>query len=725
MKSLRNTAFKISTLTTALLMTYGGQAIADDDMDLAQWITPDSTVSIGAGLQDHDRPQLGIYDGRSEKGVNLMLDASINKRDDATGTWNRINATNLGLNNRQLELKHSHQGDYGISFEYDRISRESPLTFNTGLSGIGTTSQQVNLVTTPGTASQNVQLETHRDRYTLGLNKLFNGVLQGALDLNVKFRQEEKSGQRNFGTYLGSQAGFLTEPINSTTRQLDVFLNYLGKDLQLQGGYYGSWYDNAHSLITATTSSLATVYVSLPPDNQAHQFYVNGAYAISPTTKTTMRLSRTTATQNDDRLLTSGMPILASYQGTNAKIVTTEGQFGITTKPIKDLTLLANAYYQDRNDKTPHEVYSSQTPPDETTPHSFKTKNLKLEATYRVQPGFKLLGGAYYDVRERSIPFSHENSQPATPTNAGANWTVPAVSTNEREVPYRYRTNELTFKGQASKNILDELSGSLTYAHSRRNGSNFYWADQQNLINPMYMADRDRDKIGLKLDWTPTQSLSFQAQYAEAKDDYGNNGLNADYTAANGQTLSGTGLTDGRARLFSLDADFKLNDDWQVNAWYSYDQSKATQRAYQATFGTDPIRRMNLSDTGESLGIGIKGNATARITLGADLEWNRSVGKYDQSNVKDAGATLSEELPSITNKAIRLALNGTYQLDKKSSVRMDVIYDKWSTNDWSWMMWNNAQTTLVPMAYASDGTSASVSSKQTATFVAVRYVYKF
>jgi MtrB/PioB family decaheme-associated outer membrane protein len=600
------------------------------------------------------------------------------------------------------------------------------LNFNTGLSGIGTETQRVNVIT-PGTSLQNVQLETHRDRYTLGLNKIFNSVLEGSLDLNMKFRQEEKSGKRNYGTYSGSQAIFLVEPINSTTRQLDLFLNYLGKDLQLQAGYYGSWYGNSNSLITATTSTLSTLYVSLPPDNQAHQFYVNGTYSITPTTKTTMRLSRTTATQDDDSLL-SDMPstsLWSGYNGTNTKVVTTEGQFGITAKPMKNLSVLANAYYQDRDDQTPHEAYNNQALPDETTPHSFTTTNLKLEATYRVQPGFRLLAGTYFDVRERSIPFDHENNAPAAPTNAGGNWTVPAVSTNEREVPTRHKTEELTFKGQVTKDIFDELNGSLTYAHSKRDGSSFYWADQQNLINPMYLADRDRDKIGLKLDWTPTEYLSFQAQYAEAKDKYDSNGLNGDFTAANGRTLGGTGLTDGRAQLFSLDADFKLNDKWQLSAWYSYDQSEATQYAYQANFGPTPNRKMKLSDTGESFGIGIKGEPTARVTLGADLEWNRSVGKYDQSNVKDAGATLEEELPDIKNKTIRLALNGTYKLDKKSSVRMDFIYDKWDTNDWSWMMWNNAKTELVPMAYATDGTSASVSNKQSSSFVAVRYVYKF
>lgn len=722
MKSQKNTAFKVSTLTAALMVVYGVPAFAADD-DVAERIRPESSVSVGIGYQDRDRAQLGIYDGRQENGAQLLLDADINKRDDATGTWNQLRITNFGLESRELDLRHSRQGDYGVSFEYSRIPRETPFTFNTGLRGIGSESQAVTVIA-PGAGSK-VQLGTHRDRYTLGFNKIFDG---SSLEFTVKYRQEEKKGLRHFSSYSGAQAIFLVEPIDSSTRQIDIALNYLGKDLQVQGGYYGSWYDNDKRLLTVTTAIPSTIYVSLPPDNKAHQFFVNGAYSFSPTTKATMRLAHTTATQNDQGLL-SALPaaqVWAGYGGVKAKVVTREVQFGITGRPMTNLSVLANVQYHDRADKTPHVPYNNLATPDETTPQSFKKLNAKLEASYRVQPGFSLKGGAYWEVRERSIPFSHLNNVPAAPTVA-VNWAVPTVATNEREVPYRAKTEELTLKAQATKNITDELNGSLALAHSKRDGSSYYWADQMNLVNPLHMADRDRNKVGLKLDWSPSEAVSIQAQFDQAKDDYGRNGLNADKTAATGgttYTLGGTGITDGSANLFSLDASFVVSDKWRVEAWYSRDETKATQYAYQANFGRSPLRKIDLADTGDSLGIGIKGSATEKLTLGANLEWNKSVGKYQQSNSNNQ-ANIVEDLPNITNKTTRLALNGTYQLDKKSSVRVDFIHDRWDTNDWSWMMWNNAQTALVPMAYATDGTSASANGKQSASFLAVRYKYDF
>lgn len=55
--------------------------------------------------------------------------------------------------------------------------------------------------------------------------------------------------------------------------------------------------------------------------------------------------------------------------------------------------------------------------------------------------------------------------------------------------------------------------------------------------------------------------------------------------------------------------------------------------------------------------------------IGADVQRDKSVGRYRQAN-------LLEDLPDTMNKTLRLALNGTYQLDKKSRLRLDLIQDR-------------------------------------------------
>lgn len=711
-----STVFKLSTLSAAVVLAYGLPVQAENG-DFAELIRPDSNISVGVGYQNNDRPQFGIYDGMRDDGGSLLLDADIKKRDDATGTWNELRINNLGLDSREIYLGHSRQGDYGISFDYSRIPRENPYTFNSGITGLGTTA--VTVPTTPilpGTGT-NIGIGTKRDRYTIMLNKSLNR----SFEVNVKFRQEEKDGLRNWGSNAtgSSNPSFLVEPIDSTTQQLDIIANYLSKALQLQGGYYGSWFKNDNSLINVNAG---TAYIALPPDNEAHQLYLNGAYIFSPTTKATMRLAKTWGKQ-DDQSLISLVPTLAGFNGVTAKMESTEAQLGISSRVAKEVSLLANINYQDRNDKTPHIPFTSSN--DETTPHDFTNLNAKVEANWRVKSGVSLLGGIYQDYRERSIPFAELNNVPADPSNGGANWTVPAVSTNEREVPYRHKDKETTYKVQATGNLTDDLNGSLAYSHSKRDGSGFLWADQQNLISPLHMADRDRDKVGVKFDWSPRESVSIQAQYAHTMDDYGTNGLNGDFVAANGNVLYGTGIRDGSAQLFSLDASFALNDKWQLNAWYSRDDTKAKQYAFQNNFGVDPIRKTDLRDVGDTLGVGVKGNVSGKLEVGADLQWTRTESQYDQTNSNDQ-TNLVEGLPTITNKALRLALNGTYDLDKKSKVRVDLIHERWHTNDWTWMMWNSTATALLPYySYGVDGTTVTAKNKQTSNIIGVRYIYNF
>ncbi len=710
-----DSVLKVSTLAAALMAAYGAPALADN-YEVAEYIAPESTISAGIGYQSKDRPQFGIFDGRQDNGAKLLLDADVKKRDDATGTWSELRANNIGLDNPDLSLSHSRQGDYGASFEYSRINRESAYTINTGLVGVGGLNQTVTQVN-PGTGSD-LHLGTKRNRYTFGITK----VISDSFEVSAKYRQEEKDGLRHFGAYIANVPKFLVEPINSTTRQLDLMLNFLSKDLQLQAGYYGSTYDNRNGFINAT----GPTYIATPPDNLAHQVYVNGAYAFTPTTKGTLRLSRGIATQDDQSMVT-GLPagqVWAGFNGVKAKRLNTEYQVGISSQPVKDLSLVANIHYLGRKDKTPLVTYN--TLGDQTTPKSFTSLNGKLEASYRLAADLRLLGGAYVEKKERSVAVDYVNIAATAPTNAGASWTVPAGNAaNVREVPYRAENKEITYKGQATKNFSDMMSGSLVLSHSKRDGSSYYWGNQQNLVNPLHMANRDRDKVGIKLDLSPLEALSVQVQWDQAKDDYGTNGLNGDTTAANGKVLYGTGIKDGSAQLWSLDANYQVNDDWSVAAWYSYDDSKATQYAFQDAFGTDPIRKSHLRDTGDSFGLNVKGKATAKLSVGAGLQLNRSVGKYNQDNVKDAGATLNENLPDITNKALRLSLNGIYQLDKSSALRIDVIHDRWVTNDWTWQMWNNAQTALVPLVYNADGTMVTANSRQTSNFLSVRYMYKF
>ncbi len=287
--------FKVTALAAALLAAYG-PALAYEGLVLEP-----NSVAIGIGYWDNDRPRTGQYDGMRDSGAYGLLDADIMKRDDATGTWLGLKARSLGLDDREIKLDWTRQGNIGFSLEYTRIPRDNPFTFNTGVQGIGSTRL---LVPTPSIvpgSGTNVELGTVRDRVTA---KFFKNLAPG-LTFNASFRNEDKDGTRQWGR--GGAAEFAVEPINSTIRIAEASLSYSTEKLQLSGGYYGTSYNNANSVVVTSLTSLAAgsfYNLSLPQDNQSHELYLSGGYTFTPTTRGTFKMSYSRATQDETMPMT-------------------------------------------------------------------------------------------------------------------------------------------------------------------------------------------------------------------------------------------------------------------------------------------------------------------------------------------------------------------------------------------------------------------------------------
>jgi hypothetical protein len=164
----------------------------------------------------------------------------------------------------------------------------------------------------------------------------------------------------------------LPEPISSTTRQFEAKLSYIGDKFAVTAGYYGSLYNNDNGRLTPTvtgnlnnplghpmgadgsvplTAGLRNILqlpMSLPPDNEAHQFYVSGNYNFTPTTRANFKVAYTHATQHDNFAssgFTDGPAGVSDYGG---EVNTTLAQFGLTARPLPKLTLVANVRYEDR-----------------------------------------------------------------------------------------------------------------------------------------------------------------------------------------------------------------------------------------------------------------------------------------------------------------------------------------------------------------------------------------
>lgn len=705
-----NTTFKLTALTAALCSAFGS-AFADDE-EMRQLTQPESSVSVGAGYWSNDRLQQGGFDGMRDDGLYGLFDAEVVKRNEETGTWFILKGENLGLGTRRLEAEVQQQGNMGGFIIYKRTPRDTPLMVNTGLQGIRGENQTISGAGANALPFREVELGTYRDLIHVGFNK----SLMRGLDFKVSFKNEEKSGERHWG--LGSQPFFLTEPIDSVTRQLDLILEHTGERLQVSGGYAGSWYDNGNDLVTGTVNGAAQpgstqspnpTPLSLPLDNAAHQFFVNAGYSFSNSTRGTIKLSRSVATQ-DESIPSIGLtgvnaPFVGAPRRLDGEIVTSLVELGLSSRPTRDLSLSGNLRYYDVDDKTPlvGVVGNNATgvATVHNTPHSYTTTSGKFEASYRLPQRFRLIGGIDIKNQDRSAP----------------------KFIDERYVPYAEQLDETTYRLQLRRSMSESLNGSIAFLHSDRDGSSRVVPHEPDTlltggfvfdaINPLHIADRERNKLRLSLDWSPAEAVGIQFNVEESRDDY---------KREDGRPF---GLQDGKATLVSIDARYQLNDEWQLTGWASHDVTEARRLTgvwprNTPTSVPSMVRDADLKDTGDSVGLGVRGAVGEKIKLGADLQWTRTQSSYDDDTLPLRTTELP--LPDIESTLTRLSLFAKYAVRKNADVRVDFMHERWKTNDWSWSF---ADGSTFRYGTTTDGTTVAVKPKEVANFVSVRYIYKF
>jgi hypothetical protein len=227
--------------------------------------------------------------------------------------------------------------------------------------------------------------------------------------------------------------------------------------------------------------------------------------------------------------------------------------------------------------------------------------------------------------------------------------------------------------------LAEDVNGSIAFIHSDRSGSAYgllqTWnattgnfnpgASYSNAVQPIYVADRIRNKVRLFSDWTPLETLNIQLAVESAADNYGA-----------GRNSLDIGVRRGNAHLVSLDASWSINDKWRLNGWLSRNLTSMDQAQGNslATFWTASL--INRTD---SIGIGLRGKLTGTIDVGAD-----AILCTDKSEYKQSGAAANSQIPDIRYDQTTLKFFGRRTLDKDSYVRLDLVIDHRKTNDWTW-----------------------------------------
>jgi MtrB/PioB family decaheme-associated outer membrane protein len=694
------------------MMAAFGPAQADETVE--ELIKPD-TASISVGIAGatgsrEDRSFFGQYNGWGDSNSAALLDFEYVRRDDVTGTWTKAEGFNLGLDNRELQFSRDVQGQWKIAGEYSEQVRHDPLTLTTGMQGVGTTTPAASLVGLG--AGANVNLELKRAAFSVSGLKW----LSPNLSVEANFKTEDKDGARlsGIGGYCSNAISpicngaattvaalfLLPEPVNSTTRQIEGNIHYVNDKLSLSGGYYGSFFNNSNNTValggvgavlgagstqTALAANLA-LPVALPPDNQAHQFYLSGTYALQPTTRVNFKVAYTHATQNQS----FGSLGAGSHDGA---VNTTMGQAGLTMRPIKNLTLNLSGRVEDKKDNTRLGNYVVDGAGNLYTnsPTNSLRASGKAEALYQFSGKYRGLLAVDYAYVNRDRPVS-------------TTW-IPATSM----AALRERTNEVGVRAELRGSISETVSGSVGVGHSERDGYRWYSLDPvtgypfmsygaSNGLSgtfPMTMVDRSRDNIKLMADWAPTQALSIQLALDQGTDRF------------KGPTSAGLNKTDTFS--FNVDASYKLNLKWALTGYASSGKQTLGMRQ-QIGYIADLENRSN------TVGFGATGKINSQLEIGGNLSYQEDINRYNIGMTTSAAVT--NPPPDETYRSTVLKLYAKYALDKASGIQVDLVHQRVGYDQWAW---GNGG---IPFAYT-DNSTVTVQPDQQVTYLGVKYVYRF
>lgn len=692
----QSTRKSVQVVSVCVFLLIAETAVSTEDENLKRLIKPQSTVNFGVGYLFDDNARFGQYSGVRNENPYGIFNVDLTKRDDGTGTWLKLSGRNLGFQNRDVRFEHNKQGHWSYFIDFNQTPRYEPFTVVTAVTGIG--SAHLNVPTSP-TTGESIQLKTERQTITFGMNRL----LPGNFELQLHFRNEEKDGTRIFGRGnrlgppipgIGGGYEFLPEPIDYSTRQFGGTLNYNGQRLQLSGGYYGTMFVNKNTALhTMGGSSAGGIYapnvytpLALPPDNQSHQVFLSGGYSFTSTLHGTFKAAHTRATQTDSFFSTQ-LPALGIGKDLDGRIDTTFVQAGATARPVSQLSVLATVRFEDRDDNTPVRLYNPMAGQPDLNgnrwsgfnhPRSFSNLTSKLEANYTLPMKFRLIGSVDYEHWDRRWQ----------PTFVG----------------HRVKTDEISYRAEIRRILAETLTGSIAYVHSNRFGSPFISTmtvtgdAYSNLIAPLNLSDRSRDKVRLSLNWEPIESLSLQVMADESFDDYEH------------RSGANLGLRNGSARNYALDAVYTISDNLQAVAWFSRNETYVDQasRNWNPADGSRENWSANLQNIGTSFGIDINGKPTDKLETGASISHTFIADKFKQRTSDPA----TYSVPDISTELSNIRLFARYALRKNLSLHLDYILNRFKTDEWTWNHW-----------IYTDGTRLMQDNNQIASFVGLSAHY--
>ena len=418
-----------------------------------------------------------------------------------------------------------------------------------------------------------------------------------------------KDGQRPFGMGFGSPGSNfleLVQPISQTIYEFKTRGSWITETFQLQGGYTASVFVNDFPWVradnpcvgagqTAPTPALACPAApgatpgqfgttSLPPNNQAHTFTLQGGVNLPMRTRVNSNFTYQFRFQNQDfqqqtysNGLVAANPSLRLPQASlNGNVQTALFNLDVTSRPLQapvTFTLKYRLYdYMDFSDTPTFSAFiindqnaiTTSNTPMRAGRYSFLRQNADLAGRYQLNPNMALTLGLGWEGWNRSRDYEVTESDEAlakaafdyTPTD----WLLARLSyTAGFRRGSGYDSNAF---GEANNNQPPTFTGS---------------ASQLTTMRKFNEGDRNQQVVNLMLQITPTDKVTVTPSASYKFVDYVSSGL-FDSQAAPLRNLSLLGLQQVVGWNAGMDINWTPSDRLSFSTGYMHESLFQKQR---------------------------------------------------------------------------------------------------------------------------------------------------
>ncbi|HEY7435976.1 MAG TPA: MtrB/PioB family decaheme-associated outer membrane protein [Methylomirabilota bacterium] len=690
--------------------------------------SPDSTQTQIGGLN---------IEGYAEAGVRFFLDPSqkerakfeeyrdINQGLYLQGLWLRfftpdekysavIGGRQWGLQDQEYHLSFERLGRWEAGFEWDQMRHIFSTNARTL---VNETSRGVYVLPNPRPPLVNYNNGRSIDEISVRWDTartFFKLSLSENADLFAEYTRIHKDGERPFGMAFGSPGGSAFEvlqPIEHTIHDFRLRGTWATERWQLQAGYTMSVFVNELDYVRAdnpcnpapapaapcpavgNTGQFGTV--SLPPNNMAHTFTLQGGVNLPRRTRISGNFTYGLRLQNDDFLpqtTTNGRPattpsLALPQKSLHGNVQTILFNLNATSRPLPiPVTFGAKYRLYDLIDNSDVVRFSDFIINDQNAitrgPHfsqrfSYMRQNADLDGRWQVaRPVALTLGTGWerWDRPEtREVRVSDEFFAKAAVDVTPADWLmIRATYLPSFRRIQEYRTFALAAVEQ------DAAPGE---------------PGQSYLLRKYDESDRDRQRVDLMVQITPTETLTITPSASYRFDNYIATGLRHDANGP-GQTGAMLGLQQAVSWTAGMDVNWAPVERLSLAVGYMHEHNFQKQRSRNRnpddpaldwiSNNIDTIDTYHASMTARlipgKLDLKFAGNYS--YALGRVETWNPNANGSAVYNAVANTNQVARPWPAFEDSLLRLEASLKYHFGQAWTASLNYAYEMFRKHDW-------------------------------------------